>query len=113
MSNAKRHGASFGAVYEYRDGAGKPRFVGGTSEQPEAAYAGDFEQHAGVRSMFEGAREAPGRAHVVWAGCGGGPCGDAEMKAVREAVCRARADRQQIRELAGAKPYSRHSHLLA
>ena len=113
VSNAKRHGASFGAVYEYRDGAGKPRFVGGTSEQPEAAYAGDFAQHAGVRNMFEGAREAPGRAHVVWAAVGGGHCGDAEMKAVREAVCRARADRQQIRELAGAKPYSRHSHLLA
>ena len=113
VSNAKQHGASFGAVYEYRDGAGKPRFVGGTSEQPEAAYAGDFAQHAGVRNMFEGAREAPGRAHVVWAAVGGGHCGDAEMKAVREAVCRARADRQQIRELAGAKPYSRHSHLLA
>lgn len=113
VSNAKRHGASFGAVYEYRDGAGKPRFVGGTSEQPEAAYAGDFAQHAGVRNMFEGAREAPGRAHVVWAAVGGGHCGDAEMKAVREAVCRARADRQRIRELAGAKPYSQHSHLLA
>lgn len=113
VSNAKRHGASFGAVYEYRDDAGKPRFVGGTSEQPEAAYAGDFEKHAGVRNMFEGAHEAPGRAHVVWAAVGGGHCGDVEMKAVREAVCRARAERQQIRELAGAKPYSRHSHLLA
>jgi hypothetical protein len=36
-NNTTRHGASFGAVYEYRDGAGRPHFVAGTSAQPEAA----------------------------------------------------------------------------
>lgn len=112
-NNRQRHGASFAAVYEYRDSVGKPRYVGGTSEQPEAAYADDFEANAGVRSMFEGVREAAGRATVVWAGVGGGPCGDLEMKAARDAVCKDRAQRQNLKELAGAKPYSRHSHLLA
>ena len=63
---------------------------------------------------FEAPRAAPpGRASVVWAGVGGGPCGDEEMKAARDAVCKARAERQQIMELRGAKPYSRHSHMLA
>jgi hypothetical protein len=113
-TNRQRHGAAFGAVYEYRDGAGKPHFVAGTSELPEAAYAEDFESHASVRKLFEEPRSAaPGRATVVWAGVGGGPCGDAEMKAARDAVCKERAQRQQISELQGAKPYSRHSHLLA
>jgi hypothetical protein len=76
--------------------------------------AEDFAEHAAVRNLFEEQPHAapPGRAHVVWAGVGGGPCGDAEMKAVRDAVCRERAHRQQISELRGAKPYSRHSHLL-
>lgn len=113
-NNRQRHGASFGAVYEYRDGAGKPHFVAGTSALPEAAFAEDFEAHASVRNLFEAPRAAPpGRASVVWAGVGGGPCGDEEMKAARDAVCKARAERQQIMELRGAKPYSRHSHMLA
>ena len=111
-NNRQRHGASFGAVYEYRDGAGKPHFVAGTSALPEAAFAEDFEAHASVRNLFE-ERAPPGRASVVWAGVGGGPCGDEEMKAARDAVCKARAERQQIMELRGAKPYSRHSHMLA
>ena len=143
--NVQRHGASFGAVYEYRDASGKPRFVGGTGEQPEARYADDFEQHAAVRGCVTGDRTlgtlasarsaanvqcsilrssrlfeagvdgkpAGGRATVVWAAVGGGPCGDVQMAAARDAVVHERAQRQQIRELSGAKPYSRHSHMLA
>ena len=111
--NQTRNGASFGAVYEYRDSVGKPRFVGGTSDQPEGAYAHDFASNASVRGMFEGVNEAPGRAKVVWAAVGGGPCGDREMEAARDAVVRDRAERQHIKELSGYKPYSRHSHMLA
>ena len=69
-----------------------------------------------MRGLFDpeslGGR-AQGRAVTVWAGVGGGPVGDAEMKAARDAVCQDRAQRQQIAELRGAKPYSRHSHMLA
>ena len=113
-SHRHRNGAAFGAVYEYRDGAGKPCYVAGTSELPEAAFARDFAAHAPVRALFDGPSAAPaGRASVVWAGIGGGPVGDAELKAARDAVCKERSERQKIQELRGAKPYSRHSHMLA
>ena len=107
-----RSGPSFGAVYEYRDSVGRPQYVAGTAEMPEAAFANDYHDHAGVRRLFEGPSEAHGRAKVVWVGVGGGPCGQAEMHAARSAVASERAARQRIHELAGAKPYSRHAHML-
>lgn len=100
---------SFGAVYEYRDDFGRPRFVASTSQQPEATFAEDYGRHAEVRSL---ANEG-GSASVVWAGVGRGPCcGAPEMQAAREAVARDRSERQRISELRGAKPYSRHGHML-
>lgn len=54
-----------------------------------------------------------GSAELVWAGVGRGPtCGPREMLAARDAIVKDRAGRQRISELSGAKPYSRHSHLL-
>lgn len=104
---------AFGAVYEYRNRAGKPVYVSNTDELPEAAYARDYQSHEGVRGLFRGPESAHGRAKVVWVGVGGGPCGDEEMAAARSAVARERAQRQRISELGGAKPYSRHAHMLA
>jgi hypothetical protein len=110
----RRHGqqAAFGAVYEYRDSVGKPRFVAGTAATPEAAFAHDFESHAGVRELFDSRDPSQhGRAKVVWVGVGGGAVGHAEMASARDAVVRERSERHRITELRGAKPYSRHSHL--
>ena len=109
-----RRQAAFGAVYEYRDRAGRPQFVAGTARAPEEAYGADYRDHAGVRGLFEGDDASEhGRAKVVWVGVGGGPCGHAEMAAARTAVARERASRQRISELQGAKPYSSHAHVMA
>lgn len=105
--------AAFGAVYEYRDSVGKPHYVSGTSMVPEVAFADDYRSHAGVRGLFEGPEASHGRAKVVWVGVGGGPVGHAEMASARDAVAQKRSARQRITELSGAKPYSRHSHMLA
>lgn len=99
---------SFGAVYEYRDGRGKPCFVGETSCQPEGAWRAEYGSHSRVRNLVD----RGGRATLVWAGVGTGPCGHDELKAAREAIACSRAQRQQIEELRGAKPYSRHAHLV-
>ena len=63
--------------------------------------------------LFEGPEAAHGNAKVVWVGVGGGGVGDAEMHAARSAIAHERAQRQRISELGGAKPYSRHAHMLA
>ena len=99
---------AFGAVYEYKDSRGKPQFVGATGTVPEAQWKDDYGRNQAVRSLAG----SGGSASVVWAGVGCGPCGPNEIAAARDAVCRDRAQRQQINELSGAKPYSRHSHLL-
>ena len=99
---------SFGAVYEYRDSAGAPRFVAGTANRPEEAWRDDRAREPRVRALAD----AGGSASVVWAGVGRGPCGHAEMAAARDAVVRDRSERQRIGELGSAKPYSRHAHML-
>lgn len=109
---AAGQGPTFGAVYEYRDSVGKPHYVAGTSSVPEAAFAEDYRTNAGVRQLFDGPESAHGRAKVVWVGVGGGACGHAEMASARQAVAKERSERQRICELSGAKPYSRHSHML-
>ena len=102
-------GMSFGAVYEYRDEFGRPRWVGSTADKPEAAMKRDFDGTREVRSLAG----AGGSADVVWAGVGRAPCvGPQEMQAAREAIARDRSERQRIGELRGSKPYSRHSHLV-
>ena len=101
---------SFGAVYEYRDSHGRPQYVGSSGQQPEITWREDYQRTMGVRELAR----SGGSATVVWAGVGRAPCvGPEEMQAAREAVASDRATRQRICELRGAKPYSRHSHLLA
>ena len=100
---------TFGAVCEYRDELGRPRYVASTQQQPELSWQGDYQRHPELRSLAH----SGGSASVVWAGVGRGPCcGGAEMQAAREAVARDRSERQRVRELSSAKPYSRHGHLL-
>ena len=109
--SSRQQRPAFGVVYEYRDSVGKPQYVAGTSQMPEMAFAEDYRTHSGVRELFDG--PAPGRARVVWAGVGGGHVGEKEMATMRDAVAKERATKQRISELSGAKPYSRHSHMLA
>ncbi|CAJ1375365.1 unnamed protein product [Effrenium voratum] len=95
-------GAHFGAVYEHRDSAGKPRLIGSTDTMPEKQFALDSKSHA-VRSL----RDV--RPEVVWAGVGLGEVGAKEMAEVRQAVLAARSERLQIEKLGSVKPYSRHT----
>jgi len=98
-----REQVSFGAVYEYRDASGKPRWVGNTEALPEATWREERRVDDRVRELS---------ASVVWAGVGRGPCGPEQMRLAREAVAKDRAERQRIGELASVKPYSRHNHML-
>ena len=73
----------FGAVYEYRDELGRPRYVASTPNQPEDSWSADYAAHATVRTL---AHEG-GSAHVVWAGVGRGCCGASEMQGERSPRC--------------------------
>lgn len=103
---------AFGAVYEHRDFAGRPRLVASTNVLPERQFQLDCQQHPAVRDLVSarGGSAAPGASgQLVWVGVGAGQVGEAEMTRVREAVVDARAERFRLEKLSGVKPYSRHT----
>lgn len=106
--DAQEEQVAFGAVYEHRDSAGKPRLIGSTSRMPERQLELDWRQNEDVRKL---ATENKGgsQAGLVWVGVGRGPVGQAEMAEVRRAVVDKRSERLRIEKLSGIKPYSAHT----
>jgi hypothetical protein len=95
----------FGAVYEYRDVFGRPKFVGSTSDAPERRFIEDVDAHAGVNELLS---RKCGSTAVVWAGCGRGPVGEGEMARIRSEIVEDRSRRMETEKLSSIKPYSRH-----
>mmetsp|Transcript_33766 Transcript_33766/g.61206 ORF Transcript_33766/g.61206 Transcript_33766/m.61206 type:complete len:232 (-) Transcript_33766:88-783(-) len=100
-----REKTAFGAVYEHRDFAGKPRLIGSTNKMPERQFELDWKQNDSVQTL---ARQGI-RSELVWAGIGSGTVGEQQMAEVRQAVVDARSERYRIEKLSGIKPYSAHT----
>jgi len=106
----QRGKVAFGAVYEHRDFAGKPKIVSSTALLPEQQFQLDYQSHSNVRQLARQRGDAPsGSAALVWVGVGSGPVGEAQMARVRQAVVDARAERLSLEKLSSEKPYSRHT----
>jgi len=100
---------AFGAVYEHRDSAGKPRLVSSTATVPERQFKLDWENNPTVRDLCKAGNPPGSSAKLVWVGVGSGPVGDDQMSRVRQAVVDARAERLALEKLSSEKPYSRHT----
>eukprot|EP00927_Polykrikos_kofoidii_P046451 TRINITY_DN40695_c0_g1_i1.p1 TRINITY_DN40695_c0_g1~~TRINITY_DN40695_c0_g1_i1.p1 ORF type:complete len:248 (-),score=29.50 TRINITY_DN40695_c0_g1_i1:266-1009(-) len=104
----QRDRVSFGAVYEHRDMAGKPRLIGSTDVVPERQFQLDCQDNLVPKHLLNAGGGPGSSGHVVWVGMGRANVGEKEMAQVRQAVCDARAQRLQVEKLQSEKPYSRH-----
>lgn len=104
----QRSRVAFGAVYEHRDAAGKPRLVGSTNVLPERQFQLDWQENNSIKQLTTRGDGPGSSGHLVWVGIGSGPLGEQEMTTVRQAVVDARSERLKIEKLGSEKPYSRH-----